>query len=338
MLDIVAALGWVKQNIHAFGGDPEKVTIFGESGGGAKVALLMAMPQAAGLFRAAIIESGVEPKPLEHSIAAERVNDFLAERGLTSADVDVLQALPAEALLSLGDGAPSENASASARLQAQVGPVADGQTLSTDPWREAPAGAAHIPLLMGHCAAEASLFLRESGDMSWEDLHARLVDDLRLDPEGLSPVVTAYQASYPGASASELFVRMISVAMFGAGMIEMADKKSTQPASVFYYRFEYDTGLSSSLGAFHTAELPLAMRMVLRPEAETLSQRIAAAWANFARTGDPNGQGVPTWLRYDVTSRRKMIFDREVRSNEPDREDEPSERLIELLRSSNAQH
>lgn len=337
MLDLVAALTWVKDNIQAFGGDPNKVTIFGESGGGAKVALLMAMPQAAGLFRGAIIESGVEPRPLDASTATDRVRAFLLQRGFDPSNVGALQTLPVDELLSLGNGVVDDQGNLSTRLQAEAGPVADSHTLAATPWREAPAGAAHIPLLMGHCAAEASLFLGEQA-LEWTELPARLSQGLRLEASLLAPIIEAFRASYPSESARDLYVRMMSVGMFGSGMFAMADKKARQPAPVFYYRFEYDTALPPALGAFHTAELPLAMRMVLQPEAEALSRRIASAWANFARTGDPNGDGVPSWPRYDALGRRKMIFDREiVDADRSDREGEATQRFVELIRASQSQ-
>ena len=97
-------------------------------------------------------------------------------------------------------------------------------------------------------------------------------------------------------------------------------------------------GLAPGLGAFHTAELPLAMRMVLQPEAEALSRRIAAAWANFARTGDPNGEDVPVWPRYEADSRRKLIFDREVAAHEGfDPEGAATHGFVDLLRVSQPQ-
>lgn len=337
MLDLVAALTWIRNNISAFGGDPDKVTIFGESGGGAKVALLMAMPQAAGLFRAAIIESGIEPSPLDASIATDRVRAFLVDRGFDPSDAGALQTLPVEELLSLGNGVAGDGGNLSARLQAEAGPVADGYTLTAAPWREAPVGAARIPLLMGHCAAEASLFVGPEaveGALDWTALQLRLSQELLIETDLLGPVISSYRTAYPSASARDLYVRMMSVAMFGAGMFAMADKKSQQPASVFYYRFEYDTALPPALGAFHTAELPLAMRMVLQPEAEALSRRLASAWANFARSGDPNGEGVPSWPRYDVLNQRKMIFDREIiDASRSDPEREATQLFVELLRA-----
>ena len=305
MLDLIAALEWVRDNIHAFGGDPEKVTISGESGGGAKVALLMAMPQATGLFRAAIIESGILPMPAPAADAANAVRNFMSQRGLSNADA--LQALPAEELLTI---------SAS-------GPVADGHTLTADPWRAAPSTAASLPLMIGHCAHEVTGFMlgrdRSVFDLDWAQLPARLAQGLHRSEAELAPALAAYRAAYPNENASGIFFRMMSIDLFGRSAVELADRKCTQQPPVFFYRFEYDTGLFG-LRAFHTAELPLTMRMVLQPAAEPLSQRMAAAWANFARSGDPNADGSRDWPRYDPTQQRIMVFDRDVVPPGPDPE------------------
>jgi len=298
MLDLVAALRWVRDNICAFGGDPAKVTIFGESGGAAKVGLLAAMPQAQGLFRAAILESGLLPAPIPIDAAVNLRNKALGDMALDSADPAALRGLDVTSLTAAGIAA---------------GPVADGRTLVSAPWATAPATAAGVPMIVGYCADEATLFAgvpdRSTFTLDWEGLPAKLTDKLGRSDPGLSDVVQAYRVAWPADDASDILFRIVSDATFGRDMVHIAERKARQRPPVYYYRFDYDTGLAPGLRAFHTAELPLIGRMVAQPRAERLSRDLAGAWAAFARTGDPNRPGLPQWAPFIPGSCDVMMFD-----------------------------
>jgi para-nitrobenzyl esterase len=326
MLDLVAALRWVRDNIAAFGGDPEKVTIFGESGGGAKVGLLLAMPQAKGLFRAAVIQSGLLPEPLAPERATAATRAFMERVG--ARDSAALQALPFERFV--GPDTPGSM------------PAADGRTLTAKPWSEAPYTAADIPLIIGYCKDETTLF--SLGDPSlfkleWAEVPVRLSAGASgrfsapVPSAAVERVVAAYRSAFPNDNPSDCFFRISSDLTFGRSMITMADRKSAQRPPVYFYRMEFDTGFPPGLRALHTAELPMTVDLNFRPEAAGLSKQISGAWAAFARTGDPNHGGLPTWRRYDPRDKQCMVFNVASRSG-PDPQAVPRAVLFEALAGS----
>lgn len=296
MLDLVAALRWVRDNIASFGGDPAKVTIFGESGGGVKVSTLLAMPQAKGLFRGAIIQSGLYPEPLPAERATAATRAFMRKVGAT--DTAALRTLPFEKLI--GPGIPGNM------------PVADGRTLSAGLWAKAPVTAADVPVIIGYCKDELSLFSIADPTMfnlQWADVPARLVKQVALPAAKADGVVAAYRAAFPHDTPSDAYFRISSDATFGRAMVTLADRKSAQRPPVYFYRMEMDSKLPPGLRAIHTAELPMTVGLQPRPEAAALTRQISRAWAAFARTGDPNHAGLPKWGRYDPAGQRTMIFD-----------------------------
>ena len=319
ILDLVASLRWVKENISGFGGDPDKVTIFGESGGAAKVALLAAMPQARGLFRSAIMQSGIPPKPGPVSDAAAVTRKAIEKLGGRPDSMDALLSQPHQKIVEAGAGA---------------GPVADGLTLTAEPWRTAPASAAEIPMIIGYCADEATLFAglpdRTTFALDWAGLHTKLAVRLPLGAPDLDAVIDAYRAARPERSASDIFFRIVSDATFVRGMIQMADLKAAQTSPVFLYRMDYDTALDPGLRAFHTAELPLVGRLVLQSRADRLSRHLSGAWAAFARSGKPQVAGYPRWLPREAGGADLMMFN-ELSRFGPDPEGAAQRKLFELL-------
>jgi para-nitrobenzyl esterase len=283
MLDLVAALRWVRDNIAEFGGDPDKVTLFGESGGGAKIALLNAMPQAKGLFRGVIVQSGLlaTPAPPTNDAAAS----VLRELELASGDVSKLQAMPVDRLLgATGPGIATW-------------PVADGMTLKPNPWQEAPSSMLRLPMITGYCADEATIIsLAEfAKPLEWHALLARLSERFAQPEASIAPVVQAYRHAYATAGPVDIYSRMLSDCSFGRDMVHLADLKAKHEARVYFYRMEYIPPTIRYLRAFHTVELPLVGRMVVDPNAEALSRQLAGAWAAFARSADPNDAGLPHW-------------------------------------------
>jgi para-nitrobenzyl esterase len=316
MLDLVAALGWVRDNIAAFGGDPGKVTIFGESGGGIKVSLLMSMPQAKGLFRGAIIQSGLYPEPVAPDQATARTRAFMARVG--ASDVAALQALPFKTFI-----APDAPGGL---------PVADGRTLARAPWAHAPAGASKVPLIIGYCKDELTLFALAKParfKLSWPDVPGQLAE-LGLAPKAAEGVLAAYRQAFPTDTPSDSYFRISSDASFGRAMVTMADRKAQQSPPVYFYRMELDTRLPLGLRAMHTAELPLTIGLSPRPEADALTAQISSAWAAFARSGDPNHAGLPRWRPYRPGNQQTMVFNETSKSG-PDSQAAPRTLLYAAL-------
>ena len=313
MLDLVAALKWVRDNIHAFGGDPGKVTIFGESGGGAKVAYLMAMPQARGLFRSAIIESGGVGKMESAEAATAAVKSFMTQHGL--ADVDALLTAPA----------------ADFQLIRSGGPMVDGRTFAAQPWLDsAPSIAASIPLIISYSADEEAGFVAARDPsmlrLDWSQVSPKLAATFQKSEAELAPAIEAYRKLYPNSDPTDLYFRIQTNQRFGRTAWSLANKKAAQRAPVFLYRNHYDPGMNG-MHTFHTSDLPLTMHMVLQPAAESMSRRLSGAFANFARHGDPNGSGLPSWPRYEPTRQPIMIFDRDIIPAGPDPE-APARKLL----------
>ncbi|MGQ0633743.1 MAG: carboxylesterase/lipase family protein [Planctomycetaceae bacterium] len=317
MLDLVAALMWVRDNVASFGGDPDKVTVFGESGGGVKIGLLMGMPQAKGLLRAAIIQSGLFPEPIAPDQATEAARSFMERVG--AADIAALRALPFEKLV--GPNTPGSV------------PAADGRTLVAQPWEQAPPSAADIPLIIGYCKDELTLIVRAElalFNLEWPDVPARLATQTSLPEKMSERIVAAYRAAFPQDNPSDCFHRIGSDASFGRAMFIMADRKAGQRPPVYFYRMELDTKLAPGLRAMHTAELPLTIGLNPRPETAVLTGQISGAWAAFARSGNPNHAGLPNWQPYNPEQHNLMIFDLTSRSG-PDPQAAPRALLFEAL-------
>lgn len=313
-LDLVAALEWVRANISRFGGDPGNITVFGESGGGAKISALLAMPRARGLFHKAIVESGSQLRVSTRDEAAGVARAVLGKLGLKENQVDELQRLPAAKLL----------AASSIR-----GPVVDGRSIPRQTWDPgAPPEASAIPMLIGTCKDESTLFSLRDEELFQLDssgLRRRAIEH-GISEANVDRLLAAYRKAHPSDTPSGLYFRLSSDRGARWNALRQAERKIAQNAgSVFMYYFAWDTPLADGkIRAFHTAELPLAMRLVRFPESDGLSKKIARAWASFARTGNPG------WSAYSLASRRTMIF------NAPESEvaDDPDAEIRTMLASN----
>ena len=319
-LDLIASLEWVRNNIAGFGGDPDNVTIFGESGGGAKISTLLAMPQAKGLFHKAIVESGSLLRVGARDQATATARAVLAKLGLDHNQTDRLQTIPASDLLTASSQVTGDPL-------LKLAPVIDGHSLKEQTWDpKAPDVSAGVPMIIGCCKDEGSLFaLRDEALFRLEDagLLGRVIKAGIPEPTAKT-LIASYRNDYPGDTPTATYFRMSTDRGARWNAIKQAERKLQQGKSnVFMYYFAWDTPCADGkIKAFHTAELPLAMRLVRYPESEQLSRQISGAWAAFARHGDPTHKGLPDWPRYSAADRATMIFkaDASRAVNDPDRE------------------
>lgn len=318
-LDLVAALEWVRDNIAHFGGDPANVMIFGESGGGAKVSALMAMPAAKGLFHKASVQSGSALRATLPDAATEAAKKLLANLGLTESQVDELANVPARKLFEAAQG------------QGLGGPgaVVDGHTIPSQTWDpKAPTVSADVPMLIGNDKDEGTLFaLGDESLFTLNDtsLRARIVNAGIADQD-VDGLLSLYRRDHPKDNPTELYFRIAADRGARWNAVRQAELKLEQgKASVYAWYFQWDTPLADGakkILAFHTCDLPLCMRLAMFPESEQVSRELSAAWAAFARTGNPSTKSLP-WPAYNLTQRSTMIFDAKQSAvvNDPDREE-----------------
>jgi para-nitrobenzyl esterase len=323
VLDLVAALEWVRDNISNFGGDPRLVTIFGQSGGGRKVATLMAMPGAKGLFHRAIIESGAVLRLTTHEDATKYTDLLIAELGLTKAQVGNLQDVPMARLLA-ADAAVQAKLPQPAPGMVPNSPMVDGKLIPAHPWDpRGPALSADIPLLIGWAHTEETLYDRPTPEklaLDESGLRERASRRLGEDP---TRVIDAFRKANPKASPWDVWILIATDHPRGAYTRELAKRKADQRgAPAFLYRFDWETPEGGGhMRSPHTIEIqfvfnnitiagPLISKM---PEAYALADRTSDAWVSFARTGDPNTPKLPKWPTYAATSRDTMLFNNECR-------------------------
>jgi len=329
MLDIVAALQWVRDNIDRFGGDPNLVTIFGQSGGGRKVATLMSMPGAKGLFHRAIIESGAVLRLTTPADAIHTTELLLAELGLKAAQARELQTVPLASLLA-ADAAVSRKIALREPGMTANSPMVDGKAIPGHPWDPAaPALSAGIPLLIGYARTEETLYDRPTPETLALDeagLKKRAATRLGGDPDR---VIEAFRKAHPEATPWDLWILIATDHPRGTYSRELAKRKAIQAAApAFLYRFDWETPEGGGhMRSPHTIEIqfvfnnikiagPLISRM---PEAYALAEKVSAAWVSFARTGNPNVPKLPKWAAYSATSRDTMLFNNESRvEKDPD--------------------
>ena len=322
MLDIIAALQWVRDHSARFGGDPGNVTIFGESGGGQKVGTLMAMPAAKGLFHRAIIQTGVmlnnsclvSPTAAE---ATETAEALLKQLGLSRSQVQELQTLPIDrlqqAMAALPGGRPGH------RGARRTTPVVDGRLLPVQPFEPVPAPTAlEVPLIIGNTKDEWTGFLvqdPEFGSLDEARLRVRLREDLG---EHTDTVIDGYRRLLPEATPTDLWVA-ISTDFIAAIVHDwVADRQTVaSSAPVYRYQFAYETPVAGGvLKSHHALDVPFTFdnvdaspRTGDRPDRYPLAARMSGAWLAFARNGNPNHEGLPHWPRYAPTDRAAMVLD-----------------------------
>jgi para-nitrobenzyl esterase len=341
MLDIVAALEWVRDNIRAFGGDPANVTVFGQSGGGGKVTTLMAMPRAAGLFHRAIVQSGSMIDMPGPERTAELAAAVLKELGITKANLEQLRTVPIDRIIAAGmkaanvvypppDPTRPFDFGRHAVLAAWA-PTVDGVILTESPFREhAPAISAKVPLLVGTTQTEFGIgFLwPEFEEFTLQELDEALAKG--YGNEQGKRVLTALQHDYPGAKPCDLFAVWQSTGARRAAVRQATAKAAQGAAPVYLYVFAWNTPVfDGRIRSYHCAELPFVFDNTDRcdqatgggPQARALAAKVSDAWIRFARTGNPNHAALPDWAAFTADNGANMYFDHACTvKHHPDRE------------------
>ena len=327
VLDMLLALRWVRDNIVAFGGDAGNVTIFGESGGGGKVSTLLTTPSSRGLFHRAIVQSGAAVRLRTRERALQLTEAVLRQLDLSRASFVELQRLPVPRLIAAIE--PAIKAIGPSRWplldRYPFGPVVDGTLLARQPFDpDAPPVSADVPLIVGDCTHEASLFLARE-DAVW---HGRLTEAaMRARIAAVAGThadraVALYQKLMPGATPAQLLIAALTDAQFRVRSLMMAERKAAQAAApVWMYSFAWQTPLfDGRLGAPHAIDVPFTFDTLeftnatdRSAAAHALAVTMSGTWANFARTGVPEHGSLPDWPVYSTNDRATMVLDADCR-------------------------
>jgi para-nitrobenzyl esterase len=332
-LDLVLMLEWVRDNIAEFGGDPSRVMIFGQSGGGAKCATLMAMPAAKGLFHRVVTMSGQQltARTPEHATASAEA--VLKELGLTRESVEDIRD-PGKVSMERLVGA--------IRAGGYFGPVLDDRVLLRDPFApDAPAISAAVPMILGNAHDETRLLIGASDpklfSLTWEELPARLERYRQfLGTLQTADIVSDYRRWYPAYSASDVFFAVTTAFRSWHGMVIESERRAAQHGPTWAYNFAWKSPVDGDKwGAPHTMDIPFAFDNVEiaasmtggGPDAQKVADQVSGTFIAFARNGDPNNKTIPEWPRFDLTKRPTMIWNVVSRVEDDPRGEE--RRLIE---------
>lgn len=319
ILDLVQALTWVRDHAEAIGGDPQRVMVFGQSGGGAKIATLMAMPAAKGLFHRAATMSGQQITAAGPRGATQRARAFMEALKIAPGDIAKLNEVPTEDLVAATRaGDPSM-----VGRNVYFGPVLDEVTLPRHPfYPDAPPQSAGIPMIIGNTLDETRAFhARDPGiyELTWEELPERLLPALHvdIDPEY---VISEYRRLYPKHSATEVFFAATTAGRSWRGAVIEAELRASQGSPAFAYQLNYRSPLENGrFGAMHTMDIPLVFDNIAQPgsqtgndaDAQKTADQMSEAFIAFARTGNPSHPGIPQWRPYELPARATMVFDAE---------------------------
>jgi para-nitrobenzyl esterase len=324
-LDVFAALGWVKENIAQFGGDPNNVTVFGQSGGGRKISNILGMPGAKGLFHKAIIQSGSQLRAMPHDLATEFTVEFMREVGLKPTELGALQAMPMDRLVAAFNAIEQRQDLMPRRrgvyYQQGFGPVIDGAHLPGHPFDPfASTVHADVPLLVGRNKQESAAQLRPDKAIASRALtEADLLQRAQiLAGSSAERVVKAYGEIYPGTSPTERYVLMATHRAYGFDTTTLADRRhALGRAPVYAYQFGWQPPANApGMMAHHGLELTFVFDNTSKvPEptggdasAAALAEKTSSAWIAFARTGNPSNPKTGSWPTYG-TARGTMMFD-----------------------------
>jgi para-nitrobenzyl esterase len=319
MLDLVLALKWVQKNIAEFGGDASRVLIYGQSGGGAKCATLMAMPSAKGLFHRVLTMSGQQVTAKPTVVANEVAKDVLDKLGVKYDQLDALETLPMEKIQE------------AARVNSAWLPVMDGGVLPRDPFDpDAPAISAGVPMILANTHDETvTSAAGRTGVLTWEQAPEALKNSVGQYLGSYTPeeIIRRYREIYPERDAAHVVVAAAVAFRAWPGQVIEADRRaadSRSQAHTWVYRMDWQVPFAGHW-AIHTIDLPFVFdNVALAPgmcgvsaeeqaAAQPLATRMSEMLIAFAKTGDPNCKEVPHWPSYDLKDRNTMIFDNETR-------------------------
>lgn len=310
-LDLILALQWVRDNIAAFGGDPACVTVFGQSGGGAKIATLMGTPAAAGLFHRAWTMSGQQVTVSGPQNATRRARAYFERLG--SPSIDALLAMPTERLV---EGLAAIDPILGGSVY--FGPVLDMKWLARHPfWPDANPQSNAIPLVLGNTHDETRAFYppghRLLAGLDWSNIADRIGPELRIDahPEW---VVAEYRRLFPDYSAEHIFIAATTAGRSWRAQLIEAEVRARAEAPAYVYQLDFPRP------APHAADIPLVFGTYTDQFSRPVSDAMIAAFLRFAQTGDPG------WAAYELPQRRTMIFD-----SPPGLEGDPRRRERELF-------
>lgn len=313
-LDLILALRWIRDNIARFGGDPRRVMLFGQSGGGAKIATLMGTPAAHGLFHRALTMSGQQVTASGPLNATVRTRAYVA--ALRASSVAELQAMPVERLV---EGLTATDPIIGGSVY--FGPVLDMKWLIRHPfWPDADPLSNHIPMILGNTRDETRAFIDPDSErvrtLDWSNLAERMAPELRMD---ISPewVVARYRERFPDWSAERIFYAATTAGRSWPGQVIEADARARASTLTWVYQLDFQSPTEPRRGAPHTMDIALAFGTLDAPgsytgsgaEARALSAIMMKSFAHFARNGDPNAPGTPAWPLYELPERQTMVYD-----------------------------
>lgn len=314
-LDLILALKWVKENIAEFGGDPDNILVFGQSGGGAKIATMMAMPGAEGLFHRAVTMSGQQVTASGPLHAQERALTYLRALGLTKGGIEDIKTLSVDKLVEglkaidpiIGSGG------------VYFGPVLDERSLTRHPfYPDAPSQSAAVPMMIGNTHDETRAFITDDWayQLTWDQLPDRLAQNMRVDILP-SLVIEKYKEWFPGISPTDLFFLATTASRSWRAAVIEAELRAEAGTPVFAYQVDFPTVIDGGRRrAMHMTDIPLAFDNTDKegaitgngPQARAMAAVVSECFIAFAKSGNPNHAALPPWQPYRLPERHTMIF------------------------------
>ena len=319
MLDIVHALRWVRNNIEQFGGDPNTVMIFGQSGGGRKVGTLLAMPSAKGMFHRAVIESGPTIQLVEREQAIRVAGMLLDKLNVSKSQVRELQKMPVERIMSAYFSVVKDMGNQDQMTQG-FSPTVDGNAVPKHPFHPAASPiSADVPLMLGSTRTEMTLLSDESAfSLDETGMRARVKGIAGTESEML---IDLYRKLNPRATPPDLYFLIASDFRYGAPIMKIAERRAALgKGPVHLYYFTWETPVQGGrLHSPHTIEIPFAFDNVQisrgltggGADAMALGDKLSETWIAFARTGDPNTAKLPHWPAFNAKERPTMVINNE---------------------------